>query len=436
LPFRLRHVGLVGLVGLLASWVFPRAKAAWQIHAVGSALANYSLCMVGPTGPETIRDDAEAFRRLVRRRLIGAAPDETPFARCARAAGELSADARAERVHSAKARSFAEYGIEASSAGLNTLSMLGVDGSLLMQRARQAWPFVRGNPARLVRPSLGAREAVHPVPPAAAGLGRGLPPARGLPKNTWRTGDSLWVSLGNNAGQSNYVSNDGGASFRPARPALGAEERSGRCIGKDSARGFSLSSDADGSLLVSNFADDRTSEPQTAVRGEHRLYSVACDEEALVVAARSDQSAAAELVLCRSGRSCVPLPLPAIAPFSPLLGESFDVARVAGATVLALESRGVVRVVSSRDDGASWTPASVAFDAAEPQAQRSDVAVPTRLIAFGSRLFLYGAALKPSQSYPLLVSDDQGASFRAPNFVARGAGDVARAAEPARSRAQ
>jgi hypothetical protein len=429
-------VGLLGLVGLLASWVAPRAKAAWQIHAIGSALADYSLCMVGPTGPEMIRDDAQAFRRLVRRRLIGAAPDEAPFARCARAAGELSASPEAERVHVAKARSFVEYGIEASGGGRNTLTMLRVDGSLLIQRAREAWPFVRGNPARLVRPSLGAREAVHPVPPAAAGLGRGLPPGRGLPKNTWRSGDSLWVALGNNAGQSSYVSNDGGLSFRAARSAPGAEERSGRCIGKDPRRGFTLSSDSDGSLLVSAFADERTGEPQAAVRGEHRLYAVACDEDALVVAARADQSLAAELVLCRTGRTCVPLALPAVAPFSPLTGESFDLARVAGATVLAVESRGIVRVVSTRDDGTSWTPPNVAFDAGEPSSPRADISVPTRLIAFGSRLFLYGATLKASQTYPLLASDDQGASFRAPTFVARSAGDVARASESPRSTAQ
>jgi hypothetical protein len=312
------------------------------------------------------------------------------------------------------------------------LSALAVDGRVLIERAREAWPFVRGNPARLVRASLGAREAVHPVAPAAAGVGRGLPAARGLPKNTWRSGDSLWASLGNNAGQSSYVSSDGGLSFRVARSAPGADERSGRCVGKDPKRGFSLSSDADGSLLVSAFTDERVQEPQTAVRGEHRLFAVACDEDALVIAARSEESSASALTLCRLGRTCMPLPLPAVAPFAPLTSESFDVARVAGATVLAVETRGIVRVISTRDDGSSWTPPSVAFDSAEPSSLRADVAVPTRLIAFGSRLFLYGAASKPNQSYSLLASDDQGASFRAPSFSARAAGDVARASEPSR----
>ncbi|MFZ5894290.1 MAG: hypothetical protein ACOY0T_24730 [Myxococcota bacterium] len=388
--------------------------------------------MVGPTGPETIRDDAEAFRRLVRRRLVSAAPEEAPFARCARTAGEVSKSPEVERAHAAKAQSFVEYGLDPTGSARTTLAALRVDGNLLIERARAAWPFVRGNPAKLVRPSLGAREAVHPVPPPGAGVGRGLPAPRGLPKNTWRSGDSLWVSLGNNAGQTSYVSSDGGLSFRATRGAPGADERSGRCVGKDVSKGFALSSDPDGSLLVSAFVDERTSEPQAAVRGEHHLFAVACDEDALVVAARSDGSRAATLMLCRMGRTCVPLPLPAVAPFSPLTSESFDVARVAGATVLAVETRGIVRVVSTRDDGGSWTPPSVAFDASEPGTVRADVGVPTRLVAFGSRLFLYGAAQKSSQSYALLVSDDQGASFRAPTFAPRTGNDVARAADAER----
>jgi hypothetical protein len=432
LPFRLRHVALLGLFAAVGSWVAPRAKAAWEIHALGSTLADYSLCMVGPTGPETIRDDAEAFRRLVRRRLIGSSPEEAPFARCAHAARELTGSLEVERAHAARAQSFVEYGLDSSSGARMALSALRVDGSLLIERARAAWPFVRGNPARLVRASLGAREAVHPVAPSPAGVGRGLPAARGLPKNTWRSGDSFWVSLGNNAGQSSYVSSDGGLTFRAARSAPGAEERSGRCVGKDPRRGFSLSSDADGSLLVSAFADERVQEPQTVVRGEHRLFAVACDEEALVVAARPDESAVSSLVLCRMGRTCMPLQLPAVVPFAPLTSESFDVARVSGATVLAVETRGIVRVVSTRDDGSSWTPPSVAFDSGEPSAQRVDVAVPTRLIAFGSRLFLYGATTKASQSYSLLASDDQGASFRAPSFSVRAGSDIARASVPAR----
>jgi hypothetical protein len=86
-----------------------------------------------------------------------------------------------------------------------------------------------------------------------------------------------------------------------------------------------------------------------------------------------------------------------------------DLARVAGTTVMALGMGNVVRVVSARD-GASWTPASVAYDGDAyglPLAKR-----PTRLLVVGRRVLLHGAAARASDTYPLLYSDDQGASFR------------------------
>jgi hypothetical protein len=74
---------------------------------------------------------------------------------------------------------------------------------------------------------------------------------------------------------------------------------------------------------------------------------------------------------------------------------------------------GIVRVVSSRDDGVTWTPSSVAFDAAEFPELKSEASIPSRLLALGGRLLLYGVASKSTQSYSLLISQDQGASFHA-----------------------
>ncbi len=416
------------MVGL---WTLPRARAAWRVHALGAALADYSLCMVGPTGPDLIRDDSAAFRQLVRRRLVTAAPDEAPFLRCAAAARQITDSTEVERSHAAHAQTYAEYGAPELGSERHTLAELRVDSSYLLECTRAAWPFVRGGFARLVRPSLGAREAVHPVAPAHPSVGRGLPAGRGMPNNAWRSVESLLVSLGNNAGQSSYLSSDWGQTFRLVARAPGAEERSGRCVGKDPRRGFVLTSAGDGALLVSAFSDGRSGEAQTAVSSEHRLQAVACDDDALVLAARVDGSKDTRVVLCRFGRTCAPLVLPSITPFSPLRADSFDVARVAGATVVAVESRGIVRVISTRDDGASWTPPNVAFDAAE-QRLGTDVAAPTRLIAFGSRLLLYGAASKNSQSYPLLVSDDQGASFRGIAAAPRTSSEVLRASSDPR----
>jgi hypothetical protein len=418
----------VALAGLAVSWVVPRARAAWDIHALGSDLADYALCMVGPTGPELIRDDVAGFRKLARRRLVAAGPDEAPFARCAKAASEISGHPEAEAAHRAVAQRFAEYGLDAPALSKLTLDALGVDTNLLLEEARKAWPFVQGNPARLVRPSLGAKEAVHPVAPARPVLGRGMPDARGLPKNTWRTAEGVWLGIGNSAGQSFFQSSDNGQSFRAARSAPGAEERSGRCVSKEPRRGFSLASAGDGSLLVTSYNDGHTGEVALAVRGEHRLLATACDEDALVAAARPEGSATTLVTLCVAGRACSALPVPHVAPFFPLTSDHFDLARVSGVTLLAVETRGIVRIVSSRDDGVSWTPPGVAFDSSEYPELRADVAAPSRLLAIGGRVFLYGAATRSTQSYPLLASDDQGASFRGLAPLARDAADGSRVA--------
>ena len=88
-----------------------------------------------------------------------------------------------------------------------------------------------------------------------------------------------------------------------------------------------------------------------------------------------------------------------------------DIARVGGATVLAVPTQGIVRVASSRDDGRTWTPFSVAFD---PESQPSAVGsgAPERLLVVGARVLLHGIPRASGESYPVLFSDDQGASWR------------------------
>jgi hypothetical protein len=97
---------------------------------------------------------------------------------------------------------------------------------------------------------------------------------------------------------------------------------------------------------------------------------------------------------------------------------AFDVARVDGVIVIATARAGIVRVRSSRDEGRSWTPDTVAYDwAAQPLV--SDVKVPSRLLALGRELWLFGAA-KPGQSYPVLYSVDMGTSWYAPKLAELG----------------
>ncbi len=368
--------------------------------------------MAGPTGPDALRDDAAEFQRLIRRRLLAAAPDETPFARCAKSAREIVPEPLVERTHLARARSFAEYGVDALDTASARLSDLKVGTQPLVARTRDAWPFVSGSTARLIRPSFGAREAIHPLPPARPLLGRGLPGTRALPKNSWHTQEGHWLTLGSAVGAPALLSTDFGQSFRLVRGAPGAEAREGRCAGRDPQKGFALSSGADGSLLVTSQEGEHAPETQLAVRGEHRLLAMACDDDALTLVAAPESGREPVWVLCLRAGSCGAFSPPRLAPFSPLASAEFDLARVQGATVIAVASRGVVRVASSRDNGQTWTPSAVAFDAAEYPDTKAEAPVPTRLTALGTRLLLHGAPVRTGQSYALLVSDDQGASFR------------------------
>lgn len=375
------------------------------MHDLASRAADYAACMVGPTGPELIRDHLAEFSRLVRRRVVAATPDEAPFHRCGKLAAELGA-ADATGKHAARAEQFAEYGLSPGDA--LSAAALVPDMSVLAERTRAAWPFVRGGFARLVRPSLNAREAVHPVPPPEPGLGRGLPPDRALPKRAFRSSDGLWLLVGSDANRRAFVSRDEGSSFRVASSD---RELVGACGGKEADRGFDLSSRTDGSLLVTSLGANREPSTVTAVLGEHTLLAVSCDDTALVLAAQRENKSSVELWSCAHERACVPLKVPNNRAFTPLTATSFDIARVASTTVLASERAGIVRVVSTRDDGRTWTPPLVAYDALDGSVSRT--APPTRLLAAGARLFLYGVTARPTDAYPLLVSDDQGASFRA-----------------------
>src|SRR5215475_8135156 len=70
-PIKLRFVLLLGLCAGAVAWLYPRLDAAWKVHTLAAALADYGACMVGPTGPTLLRDHELAeFRVLARRRLV------------------------------------------------------------------------------------------------------------------------------------------------------------------------------------------------------------------------------------------------------------------------------------------------------------------------------------------------------------------------------
>jgi hypothetical protein len=375
------------------------------VHGLATALADYAACMVGPTGPALLRDhQLVEFRQLARRRLVTAPAGDAPFERCSAAARALSGEPRVEQAHRAQAFTFAEYG--GNPRPSHALAELLVTPDAVVAEAKRAWPFVRGY-ATLVKTSLGVKEAPHPVAPAAPALGRGLTPGHAYYRVARATPDGIVFARGTGANLEVWKSSDGGASFKPASPGL-ARDFSERCPAGD-GRSFALRGGADSTSVVSVGPSGDVSIAALARAGESVL-AVACDERGLVAAIRPERGARATLEQCSFGGPCAALPPPSLG--RPELGLDYplDVARVAGTTILALKMGHVVRVTSSRDAGASWAPLSVAYDGGEHAL--TGPRMPTELLTVGRRVLLHGTSARTSETYGLLFSDDQGASFR------------------------
>lgn len=392
----------------LGLWLFPRARAAFELHGMATAAADYGVCMVGPTGAAALRDNPQTFAAMVRRRLLEAQPQALPFDGCATLAREVSGSPEVEQAHRAPALEFVEYG--GSGPTLHSLAELSFGLGSLSSLARAAWPLERGGFAKLIKPSSHAREAPHPVAPNPPAVGRGLPGARTLYASAWVEGGSRFVATGHASNLKLHESKDGGLNWQAISLAHpGVAEHAGRCVSAGSTHGF-LIEFAESAVMIRSLLADAVVY-QVRIDGATDVLATGCDEEAmLMVLTRGGRR---DLVACAHAGRCSSV------PHRPdWLEAHFDVARVAGANVVATARAGIVRVRSSRDQGRSWTPDTVAFDwAAQPL--RSDVKVPSRLLAIGKELWLYGAAAE-GQSYPVLFSVDMGTSWYAPNGRANG----------------
>lgn len=410
--FRIRHVLLLVLLAGAVWQLSPRAKAAWVLRERATQLADYALCMVGPTGPSSLRDQPAEFWELVRRRLLASDPEEAPFAECAPLAAELAGEPVVGQAHQALAGQFIEYGGAATDAVRRGSGQLG-DGDVvsldqlevstrgLASLASEAWPFERKGYTRLVRPSSHAKEAPHPAEFPRAGSGTGLPEWRALYRATWTDGARWYLAQGHAANLSVYESIDFGTSFRPVglnQPGLA--QYAGRCSTHGAKNAFTFEA-TEGAILVHSWLGDviqRTSR----LSSDAAVVATACDEETALIAVRGKDERS-RIVLCHHAGGCGSM---SVEP--EWLHPGFDIARISGVTVIASADYGIVRVRSSRDNGVHWTPATIAYDS-EGQGTTA-AAVPTRLLALGNRLLLHGDA-KAGQSYPQLVSDDFGASW-------------------------
>ncbi len=407
-PIRIRSVLALGLAAWCLFSLVPRGLAGYRVHTLANAVADYAVCMAGPTGPALFRDNPSEFSRLLHRRIVAAAPSERPFDKCAKHALAITGSPEIAHKHEQSAASFSDYGL----TGLETTSGLAVTSEPLLAAVHAAWPFVRGYTA-LVKPSLGAFEAIHPVGLPRPAVGRGIPGWRGVYRSVKRGPDALYLAFGKGPHLSMHKSTDNGLTWRPAS-LPSASDFAERCLTGD-GRAYEVSPSADHDVLeVHAIEQDGTAHAMQLAPESSAVQALACDERALIVLIRAQGAKVSELYTCPFAARCTLLPSPRPDALPGLFDQSIDIARVHGTTVLAVTSRDIVRVSSSRDEGRTWTPFYVAFDAAEHPEVRADVRTPSHLLTIENRVFLYGGGNRSQQSYSVLASDDHGASFRTP----------------------
>ncbi len=420
-PIRLRHLVMLVGFGALCWGAYPRAMAGWQLHDQSSKLADYALCMAGPTGPSLIRDNPPEFRRLLRRRLLAAHASDRPFEACAALGRDLTKSEGVERIHQTQAWSFVEYGGDAAdgaragAATGPTLADLKVSVKPLSKLAKEGWPFIRGGYSRLIKPSSTAKGAPHPSELPRAAIGQGLPAWRVRYRAVMQNGPrDFTLAMGAEANLAVYRSTDAGVTWKSG--AINDQKLSAfaeRCP-TASGRAYTIGLDDSGKYWVAT-SQGLDAEPMASrfAHATDQLIGAACDDTGLVIATRKDKAAEVSVAYCEYRLTCRALELPDVGPQGQKPRYPVDIARIDGTTVLATSKHGVVRVSSSRDAGKTWTPFTVAFDA-ESSGVNTAVKVPSRLLTLGDMLVLYGGAPKPGMTYPVLMSKDHGASWGAP----------------------
>ena len=410
-PFRLRYLVLLVGAGLGLRSFGERALAYWQLHATAAPLANYAACMVGPTGPQLLRARPTEFWRLARRRIVESAPEARPFAACVPALRAFAGDGR-RAAHEAKAGNFREHAALRGDAKTTlALADLEVSAARLEELRVAAWPFAPANLDELVRPERNAKAAPHPADPPRPGRARGLPAAELGYSSVRISGSSHVLVAGQGANVSAHRSDDGGLTWKEAvvdDPAVWA--LAGQCSSGDGAVRFKLRESGE-QLRVDSWLAGAVETSFPLAGADSRLLGFACDGTAALAITRSEADARLAFRICPERSPCRNLAVPPALRGVPAEAATFSVARIKGVSVVSMARAGVVRVISSRDDGATWTPPVVAYDHEE----QGGGTTPTHLLSLGSKLMLYAGGRGPSEVYPSLWSSDFGASWQGPS---------------------
>jgi hypothetical protein len=409
LPFRLRTpLGILFAV-LGVAIVVPRVRAAIRLHSVVNRVADYGLCMAGPTGASAISEDIARFRLLVRRRLVASSPSDRPFLRCAALAREIAGRSELGVSHEQLASDFIEWGGGGQKLSENELFSVLPDLDALH---RGSWPLVRKPLTELLRPSRGAYEAVHSMDLDAPTPVTGLALDGAILRSGLDTPKGRYVVLSSEHDVWAYRSRDQGHSWiaTSAWQSL-LDGHANHCVAASVGQSYALPPprvDAAPALLLGNLA---------GIGGERREFGspndsvkrVACDETGAVALTQERGQAGYRAFACPSTGRCRELELP---PLAQQRDVSIDVARVGRVIVVALAKDGLVRVTTFRDEGVTRAPLSLVFDAHDSRLSGLQTGLTVSLLGIGQRLYLTLAPRKGSARWAL-ASDDRGASFHA-----------------------
>jgi hypothetical protein len=322
---------------------------------------------------------------------------------------KLTGMASIAALHQAPAKDYADWGNHGRTLDLRQLAQ---SMPSLADIAEQSWPFLRTGVSELIKPSLGAKEAVHPLGIAEPSVLEGLQ-LHGQMFRARRVTEHGWFVVTSNGHESRAVrSRDSGRKWTRTSPwqtALQGTSDRCSCDGGDRAFGLESNRSGLGPSIVYYDHDSRTG--QSVLGGpHHQVKSLGCDENAAVVLTDTSQGELG-IWLCVPGQSCKPLPTPPI--FREISADGLDVARLRGAIVVAVTQGSVVRVVSTRDDGRSYTPFTIALDHGDNLATDRSGHFPAQLLAVAGSVLIIEEASTSASPTLALVSDDLGASWHA-----------------------
>jgi hypothetical protein len=145
------------------------------------------------------------------------------------------------------------------------------------------------------------------------------------------------------------------------------------------------------------------------------VAALSCDDSGATALVRN-RARAERILSCNIARgNCAEVRLPSNLRLS---GTKLDVARIGRATVVAMTTAGVLRITTTRDEGASFTPPTLIFDSKDGSVPVLANGFVATLLPMANLLMVHlravgnAQAATPSPEGFALVSEDLGASFR------------------------